>query len=70
MNVLRSLAVALALFAHLPLGGALNSVATPSTQEAPAGPTVSFQGSFPLTVEAGDYNFVYLVLCGKTLQKR
>jgi quercetin dioxygenase-like cupin family protein len=59
MNKWRTLAVALALLAPLPLGGALQVMAAPT---APAGPEVSFQGTFPLTVEAGDYDLVYLVL--------
>jgi quercetin dioxygenase-like cupin family protein len=59
MNWLKTAAVALALLAPLPLGGALQTVAA---QSAPAGPKVSFQGSFPLTVAAGDYDMVYLVL--------
>ena len=50
----------LALLASLPLGATLNALAAPSA--APAGPKVSFQGTFPLTVEAGDYDLVYLVL--------
>src|SRR5829696_6966673 len=61
MNRLKMLAVALALLAPLPLGGALNALAA-STAQAQAGPTASFQGTFPLSVEAGDYDMVYLVL--------
>jgi len=53
------LAVMLALLAPFPLSGALNAHAAPSEQ---AGPKASFQGTFPLTVEAGDYDLVYLVL--------
>jgi quercetin dioxygenase-like cupin family protein len=59
MNRLRTFAVMLALLAPLPLGGALNAMAAPAAQ---AGPTISFQGTFPLSVEAGDYDLVYLVL--------
>ena len=54
------LTVMLAFLASLPLGAVLNAFAAPSAE--PAGPTVSFQGTFPLTVEAGDYDLVYLVL--------
>jgi quercetin dioxygenase-like cupin family protein len=50
----------LALLAPLPLGATLNAMAAPEAQAA--GPTASFQGTFPLTVEAGDYDLVYLVL--------
>lgn len=59
MNKLKMLAVILALLAPIPLGGAFNALAAPTEQ---AGPSVSFQGTFPLTVEAGDYDLVYLVL--------
>ena len=59
MNRLRLLAVVFALLAPLPLGGALNALAAPAGQ---AGPAVSFQGTFPITVEAGDYDLLYLVL--------
>jgi len=59
MNKLKMLTVMLALLAPIPLGGALNAQAAPTAQE---GPKVSFQGTFPLTVEAGDYDLVYLVL--------
>ena len=59
MNRVRMLAVMLALLAPLPFGGALNALAAPAAQ---AGPSVTFQGSFPLTVEAGDYDLIYLVL--------
>jgi quercetin dioxygenase-like cupin family protein len=59
MNRLRLMAVAFALLAPLPLGGALNALAAPATQ---AGPSVSFQGTFPITAEAGEYDLVYLVL--------
>ncbi|HET9496206.1 MAG TPA: cupin domain-containing protein [Chloroflexia bacterium] len=59
MNRARMLAVMLALLAPLPFAGALNALAAPAAQE---GPSVSFEGTFPLTVEAGDYDLVYLVL--------
>lgn len=59
MNRIKLLVVMLALLAPLPLGGALNAAAAPGEQ---AGPKASFQGTFPLTVEAGDYDLVYLVL--------
>lgn len=63
MNKLKTLAVAFALLAPLPLGGAIQTLAAPvAAPAAPAGPTASFQGTFPLTVEAGDYELVYLVL--------
>ncbi|MEO5952030.1 MAG: cupin domain-containing protein, partial [Chloroflexia bacterium] len=53
---LKLLSVLLALFSALPLMGVASSWAqTP-------GPTVSSQGTFPLTVEAGDYTLTYLVL--------
>jgi quercetin dioxygenase-like cupin family protein len=60
MNKLKMLTVMLALLAPLPLGSALSALASPAAQAA--GPTVSFQGTFPMTVEAGDYEMVYLVL--------
>jgi quercetin dioxygenase-like cupin family protein len=56
---MRILAVMLALLAPLPFAGALNALAAPAAQE---GPAVTFQGTFPVTVEAGDYDLVYLVL--------
>jgi quercetin dioxygenase-like cupin family protein len=59
MNRIKMFSVMLALLAPIPLGGALNALAAPTSQ---AGPTASFQGNFPLTVEAGDYDMVYLVL--------
>ena len=59
MNRFRMLAVLLALLAPLPLGGALSALAAPTAQ---AGPSVTFEGTFPVTVEAGDYDLVYLVL--------
>src|SRR4051812_16288751 len=59
VNKFRLLAITLALLAPIPLGGALNALAAPTAQ---AGPSVSFQGTFPMTVEAGDYDLVYLVL--------
>src|SRR3954465_1293161 len=59
VNKFKMLAVMLALLAPFPLSGALNAHAAPSEQ---AGPKASFQGTFPLTVEAGDYDLVYLVL--------
>jgi quercetin dioxygenase-like cupin family protein len=59
MKGLKTFAVMLALLAPLPLGQALNALAATT---APAGPTASYQGTFPLTVEAGDYDLVYLVL--------
>jgi len=33
-----------------------------STAAAQVGPTVPFQGTYPITVEAGDYDLIYLVL--------
>ena len=59
MNRFRMLAIMFALLAPLPLGGALRTLAAPAAQ---AGPSASFQGTFPLTVEAGDYDLIYLVL--------
>lgn len=59
MNRFRMLAVMLALLAPVPLGAALTAAAAPTE---PVGPKASFQGTFPLTVQAGDYDLVYLVL--------
>jgi quercetin dioxygenase-like cupin family protein len=56
MSKLKVLSVLVALFSSLPLVGVASSWAqTP-------GPTISFQGTFPLTVDAGDYDLTYLVL--------
>jgi quercetin dioxygenase-like cupin family protein len=46
----------LALLAPLALVGAVRG------QEMPPGPTVPFEGSYPVTVAAGEYDLVYLVL--------
>jgi quercetin dioxygenase-like cupin family protein len=56
MNKLRSITIVVALLAPLVAFGATRSTA------AQAGPTVPFQGGFPMTVEAGDYDLLYLVL--------
>jgi quercetin dioxygenase-like cupin family protein len=56
MSKLKVLSVLVALFSSLPLVGVASSWAqTP-------GPTISFQGTYPLTVDAGDYDLTYLVL--------
>ncbi|MEP6774299.1 MAG: cupin domain-containing protein [Chloroflexota bacterium] len=59
MKKLRLLSAITALAALLPALGASTTLAAP--QEAP-GPTASFQGTYPLTVAAGDYDLTYLVL--------
>src|SRR5436309_50423 len=41
---------------------ALGASGAMAAQPAAPGPTASFQGSYPLTVEAGDYDLTYLVL--------
>jgi quercetin dioxygenase-like cupin family protein len=56
MKVIRLMALLIALVVPFPLVGAV------SGQEAPEGPTVPFQGSYPITVEAGEYDLIYLVL--------
>ena len=55
MDKLRILFVLAALMAPLPV-----AVAAPTQQTS--GPTVPFQGEYPITVQAGDYDLVYLVL--------
>jgi len=56
MNRLRVLAAVLALLTPLAATGALRIAA------AQAGPTAPFEGTYPITVEAGEYDLVYLVL--------
>ncbi|HST04022.1 MAG TPA: cupin domain-containing protein [Chloroflexia bacterium] len=56
MSKLRLLSVLVALLSALPVAGVGSSLA--QTLD----PTVSFQGSFPLTVQAGEYDLTYLVL--------
>lgn len=59
MKHLRILSVMAALLMPLLALGASGRVVE---AQAAAGPTPSFQGEFPITVEAGDYDLVYLVL--------
>jgi quercetin dioxygenase-like cupin family protein len=56
MNRLRILSILAALLAPL------LTVGTTRALPAQAGPTVPFQGGFPMTVDAGDYDLLYLVL--------
>ena len=56
MKAMKLVALMVALLAPFPLVGAVSS------QDAPPGPTVPFQGSYPITVEAGEYDLIYLVL--------
>jgi quercetin dioxygenase-like cupin family protein len=56
MSKLRILMITLALLAPAVVVGARSS------QAAPPGPTAPFEGHYPITVAAGDYDLVYLVL--------
>ncbi len=58
MKIPRTLTVISALLAPLLAIGASGS----ATMAAAPGPTVPFQDSYPITVEAGDYDLLYLVL--------
>ena len=73
MRKLRVISVLVALLLPmLALGASRSLAAAPSSpganvdnvgaQPAAPGPTVSFPGSYPLSVEAGDYDLTYLVL--------
>jgi quercetin dioxygenase-like cupin family protein len=55
MSKLKMLMIAFALFAPVVVVGARSS------QAAPPGPTAPFEGHYPITVAAGDYDLVYLV---------
>mgnify|MGYP001796991572 CR=1 FL=1 len=44
------------------VGACLTLVGVASRWAQATGPTISFQGTYPLTVEAGDYDLTYLVL--------
>lgn len=56
MSKLKILLLALALLAPATVVGAS------SPKAAPPGPTAPFEGHYPITVAAGDYDLVYLVL--------
>ncbi|MEO8288830.1 MAG: cupin domain-containing protein [Chloroflexota bacterium] len=64
----RIISVIAALLTPLWLLGSSGTLAAPNTAPntnataAAAGPTISLQGEFPLTVEAGEYTLTYLVL--------
>ncbi|MEO8286012.1 MAG: cupin domain-containing protein [Chloroflexota bacterium] len=66
MKRFRIISVMAALLTPLWLLGSSGTLAAPNANAAAtaaaAGPTISFQGEFPLTVEAGEYSLTYLVL--------
>lgn len=57
----RLITLIIALLAPFPLLGAVGAATSLAFQAAP-GPTVPFQGSYPVSVEAGEYDLIYLVL--------
>src|SRR5947208_707520 len=60
MKSLRWISVTVALLAPVLIVGTSGAIAAPAN--SPAGPTISYQGDYPLTVAAGDYGLTYLVL--------
>jgi len=60
MKSLRWISITVALLAPVLIVGTSGAIAAPAN--SPAGPTISYQGDYPLTVAAGDYDLTYLVL--------